>query len=247
MNKKRFGQGNEVNRARPHFFHRDYWPLKVIQQQVSRFLHEHADALRGKRALDLGAGESPYVESAQAVGCELIAADISPESPGVIPIDPQTGRVSMDDAAVDAILSTQVLEHVADVQAYLREAHRLLKPGGLLLCSTHGAFILHRHPTDFRRWTTDGLRWELERAGFIVDRVEPRLGILATSTHLRSIAIGGITRRVPLTGWLRPIIYGLFNARLAIEEWLTPSSAMDSHPELLFATARKPNLPSKYV
>ena len=137
------------------------------------------------------------------------------------------------------VLSTQVLEHVGDVQGYLREAHRLLRPGGLLFCSTHGAFILHRHPTDYRRWTVDGLRYELEQAGFAVERVEPKLGILATATHLRSIAIGGITRRVPLTGWLRPIIYGLFNARMAVEEWLTPRGVMEAHPELLFATARK--------
>jgi 2-polyprenyl-3-methyl-5-hydroxy-6-metoxy-1,4-benzoquinol methylase len=221
--KKRFGQGNEVDRARPHFFHRDYWPLKLIQQGVARFIGEHAAELRGKRALDFGAGESPYAELAR----------------GVIRIDASTGRVALEDGAVDAVLSTQVLEHVADVQAYLREAYRLLRPGGLMFCSTHGAFILHRHPTDFRRWTVDGLRYELEQAGFVVERVEPKLGILAMSTHLRSITIGGITRRVPLTGWLRPIIYGFFNARMAVEEWLTPGSVMEAHPELLFATARK--------
>jgi SAM-dependent methyltransferase len=240
LNKRRFGQGNDVDRARPHFFHRDYWPLKLIRQGVEGFLREHAAQLRGKRAVDLGSGESPYVEMARGVDLELLAADIGSEDPRVIPIDPATGRVALNDGDVDAVLSTQVLEHVADVQAYLREAHRILKPGGLLFCSTHGAFILHRHPTDFRRWTIDGLRYELELAGFVVERVEPRLGILATSTHLRSITIGGITRRVPLTGWLRPIIYGFFNARMAIEDRLTPGSVMESHPELLFATARKP-------
>lgn len=240
-NKRRFGQGNEVDRARPHFFHRDYWPLKLIRRGVEEFLRAHATRLNGRRALDLGSGESPYVEMARSAGLELLAADIDPQAPGVIPIDPATGRVALPDADVDAVLSTQVLEHVADVQGYLREAHRLLKPGGLLFCSTHGAFILHRHPTDFRRWTIDGLRHELEQAGFTVDAVEPKLGILATSTHLRSITLGGITRRVPLTGWLRPIIYGFFNARMAVEDRLTPRSVMESHPELLFATARKPS------
>ena len=173
-----------------------------------------------------------------------MAADIDPP-PGsaALEIDPATGRVPLEDGSVDAILSTQVLEHVADVQGYLREAHRLLRPGGVMFCSTHGAFILHRHPTDFRRWTIDGLRYELEQAGFAVERLEPRLGILAMSTHLRSITIGGLTRRIPLTGWLRPIIYGLFNARMAVEEWLTPRSVMEAHPELLFATACKPEAP----
>jgi SAM-dependent methyltransferase len=240
--KRRFGQGNDVDRARPHFFHRDYWPLRLIGEAVANFWREHATELRGKRVLDFGSGESPYAHFATDAGAELIAADIDvdPADARAVAIDLATGRVDLPDASVDAVVSTQVLEHVVDVQAYLREAVRVLRPGGPMFCSTHGAFILHRHPTDLRRWTIDGLRHELELAGLTVARVEPKLGILAMSTHLRSIAIGGITRRVPLTGWLRPIIYGLFNARMAVEDWLTPRSVMDAHPELLIATARKP-------
>jgi 2-polyprenyl-3-methyl-5-hydroxy-6-metoxy-1,4-benzoquinol methylase len=211
----------------------------LIREGVDGFLARHAEELRGKRVLDFGSGDSPYAGVARSLGIELVAADID-AGPGVIPIDAATGRVALEDGAVGAVLSTQVLEHVADVQGYLREALRVLKPGGVLFCTTHGAFILHRHPTDYRRWTIDGLRHELEVAGFVVEGVEPKLGILATSTHLRSITIGGITRRVPFTGWLRPIIYGFFNARMAVEERLTPRSVMEAHPELLFATARKP-------
>jgi SAM-dependent methyltransferase len=237
--KSRFGQGNEVDRARPHIFHRDYWPLKLIYQGVTEFWQKYGGELRGKKVLDLGSGESPYTQMGVDAGATMLAADIGPTEPDVLAIDPGTGRVPLEDASVQGVLSTQVLEHVPDVQGYLREAHRLLAPGGLLFCSTHGAFILHRHPTDFRRWTIDGLKYEIEQAGFTIESIEPKLGILATSTHLRSITFGGMTRRIRLTGWLRPIIYFFFNTRMAIEEWLTPKSVMESHPELLFAVARK--------
>jgi SAM-dependent methyltransferase len=235
---KTFGQGLDVDRDRPHIFHRDYWPLRVLREGIRDFVARYGGELRGAKALDFGAGDSPYREPITAAGISLAFADIEPTDPAVLPI--ADGRVPLPDGSVDVILSTQVLEHVPDVPAYLREAHRLLRPGGLMYLTTHGAFILHRHPTDFRRWTIDGLRYELEQCGFVGERIEPRLGILAMSTHLRSMAIGGLTRRVPLTGWLRPLIYLVFNLRMGLEEWLTPRSAMESHPELLLAVARKP-------
>jgi len=235
----RFGQANFVDRSQPHIFHRDYWTLRHLLHGAADFVSMHGAELRGGKALDLGAGTSPYAPLFINTGVTLLRADIQPSDPSVLAID-EEGRVPLADGSLDAVLSTQVLEHVADVQAYLREAHRLLRPGGLLYLSTHGAFILHRHPTDFRRWTVDGLKYELEQAGFRVERIVPRIGIMAMSTHLRSIAIGGLTRRIPLTGWLRPVIYLLFNLRMAVEERLTPQSVMEAHPELLLATARKP-------
>ena len=235
----RFGQGNDVQRDRPHFFHRDYWALRHIRNGLVQFLDRHHGELRGKRCLDYGAGHSPYVSHFAARDIELVRADIRPADAATIAIAAD-GKLDLPDRSVDAIVSTQVLEHVGDVQRYLAEGMRVLRPGGLFYCSTHGTFILHRVPTDYHRWTTDGLRLEFERAGFGVERVEPRLSLLATTTHMRAIAIGGITRRVPLTGWLRPIIYACFNARIAIEEAITPRSIADALPTLLLLTARKP-------
>jgi SAM-dependent methyltransferase len=235
----RFAQGFHVDRDRPHIFHRDYWTLRTLRDAIRDFLRDHAGELRGRTALDFGAGQSPYEGAFAAAGITLLRADIEPLDEGTLLIDVNTGRVPLDDSSVDAIISTQVLEHLADPPAYLREAARLLKPGGLLYLTTHGAFVRHGHPRDYRRWMIEGLQHELESAGFTVQKIEPRIGILATSTHLRSIALGAMTRRVPGTGWLRPLIYLCFNLRMAVEDFITPSSAMDFHPELLIATARK--------
>jgi SAM-dependent methyltransferase len=235
--RSRFGQGLEVDRNRPHIFHRDYWALRVIRQGVADFVRDYAGEMRGGQALDFGAGDSPYIPIFAEAGVELLRADIESADPKVLAI--QDSRVPLPDDQLHAVISTQVLEHVPDVTGYLKEARRLLRPGGLLYLSTHGAFILHRHPTDLRRWTIDGLRYELEQAGFAVERVEPKIGVLAMSTHMRSITFGGLTRRIPLTGWLRPIIYLLSNLRMGLEDWLTPRSVMEAHPELLLAVARK--------
>ncbi|MDT8445852.1 MAG: methyltransferase domain-containing protein [bacterium] len=74
----------------------------------------------------------------------------------------------------DTILSLGVLEHVFKYEAYLREVHRVLKPGGKLLITT--PFLYQAHggvdgEDDYFRWTRSGLTKELELAGFeIVER-----------------------------------------------------------------------------
>jgi SAM-dependent methyltransferase len=73
----------------------------------------------------------------------------------------------------DGIMSTQVLEHVADTPMYLRDAWRMLRPGGRLVVTTHGIWQDHPDPADYRRWTADGLRYELEQTGFLVRQVTP--------------------------------------------------------------------------
>ncbi len=56
------------------------------------------------------------------------------------------------------MLSTQVLEHVTDPRLYLAECHRVLRPGGPLLLSTHGIMVYHPDPVDYWRWTGAGLQ-----------------------------------------------------------------------------------------
>ncbi len=236
---RRFGQGNDVIRDRPHFFHRDYWALRHIRSGLLQFLDQYGGELAGKQCLDYGAGDSPYAPHFARRNIAFLRSDIRPADPGIVRIA-EDGTVDLPNASVDAIVSTQVLEHVPDVQRYLAEGMRVLRPGGLFYCSTHGTFILHRCPADYHRWTIDGLRLEFERAGMEVAHVEPRIGLLATTTHMRSIAIGGLTRRVPLTGWLRPIIYGVYNVRMAIEEAISPPSIEEALPTLVLLTARKP-------
>jgi SAM-dependent methyltransferase len=78
------------------------------------------------------------------------------------------GNTGESEASYDAVLSTQVLEHVAEPGAYLRECRRLLKPGGQLLVTTHGMFEEHGCPFDFTRWTVVGLEKLVRESGLEV-------------------------------------------------------------------------------
>jgi SAM-dependent methyltransferase len=72
----------------------------------------------------------------------------------------------------DYILSTQVLEHVPNSEAYLSECFRLLRPGGKLFLTTHGSYEDHGSPYDYRRWTAEGLKYDLQKTGFQVLRID---------------------------------------------------------------------------
>jgi len=125
--------------------------------------------LPGAKILDYGCGGSPYRTLHPSPACYHRA-----DYPGVPGIDFQFGpdsRIHAPDSFYDHLISTQVLEHVSNPASYLAECLRLLRPGGRLVITTHGLYPDHACPHDYRRWTAEGLRLDLQTSGFLVDQV----------------------------------------------------------------------------
>jgi SAM-dependent methyltransferase len=141
----------------------------------------------GDRLLDYGCADVPY-RGFFAPGAEYTAADL-PGNPGANLILNDDGTVPCPDNTFDAVMSTQVLEHVTDPELYLSEAYRVLRPGGRMLLSTHGVFIYHPDPDDYWRWTCAGLQRVVRQAGFEVVRFEGIIGLLPTGLQLVQDAV----------------------------------------------------------
>ena len=113
--------------------------------------------------IDYGAGSSPYRSCFPAA--DYRKADII-AVPGLhYRIQPDS-TVPERDETFDIVLSTQVAEHLFNPDTYFGECFRLLKKGGQLVLTTHGIWEEHGVPSDFQRWTEQGLRRDLRRAGF---------------------------------------------------------------------------------
>ncbi len=177
----------------------------------------------------------PYRSIFIARGAQYIGADIDGKPDLLIGSD---GAVPLADESVDVVVSFQVLEHVRDVPAYLAAIKRVLKKDGYLFLSTHGVWPYHPHPTDYWRWTRDGLRVQLEEAGFEIHRMTALCGPAAWIPMFPMLV--GIKLLGPLWFLLAPL-----NLCVNLLAWtadrLTPAGLRDTNAAIFAVElTRKP-------
>lgn len=72
-------------------------------------------------------------------------------------------RLPFKSERCDGILCVAVLEHVAEPQRAVDEMFRILKPGGILVGFVPFLYPCHGSPSDYWRFTEEGLRFMLRR------------------------------------------------------------------------------------
>jgi ubiquinone/menaquinone biosynthesis C-methylase UbiE len=144
---------------------------------------------RAERVLDLGCGDGRL--SALLDAGELTLADVSPVAlerarrrlpkARVVELDPDA-PLPLGDGAFDLVLCAETLEHVRDVQLFLSEARRVLRPGGQLAVTTPAAPPLMRPPDPLsphlRAFTRSSLRRVLDELGFELGSMRRQSGTL---------------------------------------------------------------------
>lgn len=146
--------GPRGNVARLQFAARLMLDLQV--RSVHRDMRRFLPRLSGK-VLDVGCGQSPY-RHLLGPGAEYVGMDFEGSSHFAYEREPDVTyfdgvHFPLEDASIDHVICTEVLEHCPDPMVIVREIHRVLRPGGTGAVTVPWSARYHYIPHDYFRYT----------------------------------------------------------------------------------------------
>jgi SAM-dependent methyltransferase len=182
------------------------------------FAQAFADAAPGGRILDLGCGVKPYASFYEPHFTHCVAADYAPRRPDIsLCVDAQS--LPFADASFDAVLFSEVVEHVPRPADAIMEIGRVLRPGGMLVLSWPMHYSLHEIPWDYSRLTEFGMDSLCRAAGLEIVWLRRRGDAFAVSFEIVSHLMRGLAesmRRLPGIGRLLRPVAALTDLLLAV-------------------------------
>jgi len=164
------------------------YAIYLMHVATYEFAEQHT---RGLRVLDFGCGSGYGSAQIARTAAKVVGVDVAEDAISYARqkfgganlefqrIEPDA-RLPFADASFDTVLSFQVLEHVRDVDNYLKEIRRVLVPGGrLVLATPDRSTRLLPFQRPWNRWHVhEYSRTELSRV---------------VSRHFRNVSVMGMT------------------------------------------------------
>ena len=150
------------------WYHIFIQPLFFIRREIKNNIKDLSPQCKGK-ILDFGCGTKPYAQYFSHAD-EYIGLDIEksghPHLNEHIDVFYDGKKIPFADSEFDSVFSSEVFEHIFNIDEVLSEIHRVLKPGGKLLLTCPFAWPEHEIPYDFCRYSSFGIKQVIEKAGF---------------------------------------------------------------------------------
>lgn len=144
---------------------------------VEPIFRNRLSELANPKVLELGtrqwvAGKSTHHGSWLSEGSVHVKSDVT-EGYDVDVVADAHDLSPFADEEFDAVIAISVWEHLRKPWVAVEAVRRVLKKGGLIYVATHHAFPVHGYPSDYCRWTDEGLKamfdepqWKGAKASF---------------------------------------------------------------------------------
>lgn len=162
-----------------HAEHANDHPIQLASWRLAAGLLR-ARLAKGAVVLEVGTNTGGFIKALGEPGFAVIGSDYLSHSlniaagrlPGVPLIQFDLTQCPLEDGSVDGVVLLNVLEHIENDTAALRQLHRILKPGGVMVLEVPAGPALFdyydEHVGHFRRYAKAPLLALVERAGFSI-------------------------------------------------------------------------------
>lgn len=213
---------------RPDMRHAFYF----IRKELYKKIKEYATEMNG-RMMDFGCGSKPYQSLFTNVQ-EYIGVDYAGEghthANEQVDVIYDGKEIPFPDDYFDSVFSSEVFEHIFNLEVILPEIARVMKKDGKLLITCPFVWNEHEVPADYARYTQFALKYLLERNGFSI-LVQDKTGDFLKAIHqMRVVYFNQYgVRSIPLLGRWKlfrtttlPFFNSLLNGWFSFKHLLLP-------------------------
>jgi len=154
--------------------------VSVRRHFVDNFFFSQQELFKsGVKVIDIGGKKDKKrgIFDLDKLGAKVTYVNIEKETNPDILAD--ATKIPVPDNSYDIAIMGELLEHVPDPMLVLKEAYRIIKPGGKILATVPFLYPIHADPYDFGRYTEGYWNRTIDIIGFKSVKCERQGGMFA--------------------------------------------------------------------